>query len=376
MKLNQYKRQVKRTADVTDKKISTDLAAKAASADTEAEVSIMQSAGKALGLVQDYVYQLETKDDTNKLVDINIQAENIVNGFTDPETIITDKETQQEKFNEIKQQISDLYDGLDLTTSKVKQQASIQKSDFIGKITVQNSKQIAEIPIIEENKRYINISSAADNGILVNNPETQIPFQPEYELADDGVSVKVDENFEGIPTGKSALQVQKEYAENGLFKNKVKTQLQSQKAINDFPKTLNGKLIKDALLDNDFNTAEKLLNETNFDTVTASQYNLAIARGKEQVNNEIESIQASNANTFQELLDSENFVGMSIFLEQVSKDGEPIVNRIGSTEYPIINPQFLKGMSSLLEQRKTIEELNYLQKTLQQFLLEKKMIKI
>ena len=69
----------------------------------------------------------------------------------------------------------------------------------------------------------------AENNQIMINPETKQSFEPEYELADDGVSVKVDENFQGVES-KTAAQVQDEYATNELLRlNKITAQYAAQR---------------------------------------------------------------------------------------------------------------------------------------------------
>lgn len=217
--LPQYKQQAQPVADTTARKLPADLTSKAIMA--EAQVGAAMAEGFATVAKVGGQLAFQYRDTHNKAV-LSKQANDDVSRLEEYKnqiSIINDEdklaryrkefELETEKIrNETK---NNIYGG------KAQRQLDALADDFLSKTSILDTDRAFNIEVDNLAAEMFMYRENAENNQIMINPETGQSFEPEYELADDGVSVKVDENFQGVES-KTAAQVQDEYATNELLR--------------------------------------------------------------------------------------------------------------------------------------------------------------
>ena len=229
--LPQYKQQAQPVADTTARKLPADLTSKAIMA--EAQVGAAMAEGFATVAKVGGQLAFQYRDTHNKAVLAKLSNDDAsrLSEYKNQISIINDedelaryrKEFELETEKRRNETKNNIYGG------KAQRQLDVLADDFLSKTSILDTDRAFNIEVDKLAAEMFMYRENAENNQIMINPETGQLFEPEYELADDGVSVKVDENFQGVES-KTAAQVQDEYATNELLRlNKITAQAAAQR---------------------------------------------------------------------------------------------------------------------------------------------------
>jgi len=228
--LPQYKQQAQPVADTTALKRDPNLEAKAILAEGKADAAVLEGFANVAKVGGQLALQYRDTHNKTELSNYSIEQKVMEQAYKDEISIITDEDKlarATEQYNIQVEATRQKYED-NIYGNKAKKQLGALDNDFKSRVNILSTNRGFNIEVDKLANSMFEYRTSAENGIILDNPETGQRFEPVYQTQIDPETKEVvnvlDENGQPI-IERTAAQVQDEYATNELLRlNKITSQ--------------------------------------------------------------------------------------------------------------------------------------------------------
>ena len=228
--LPQYKQQAQPVADTTALKRDPNLEAKAILAEGKADAAVLEGFANVAKVGGQLALQYRDTHNKTELSNYSIEQKVMEQAYKDEISIITDEDKlarATEQYNIQVEATRQKYED-NIYGNKAKKQLGALDNDFKSRMNILSTNRGFNIEVDKLANSMFEYRTSAENGIILDNPETGQRFEPVYQTQIDPETKEVvnvlDENGQPI-IERTAAQVQDEYATNELLRlNKITSQ--------------------------------------------------------------------------------------------------------------------------------------------------------
>lgn len=233
--LPQYKQQAQPVADTTALKRDPNLEAKAILAEGKADAAVLEGFANVAKVGGQLALQYRDTHNKTELSNYSIEQKVMEQAYKDEISIITDEDKlarATEQYNIQVEATRQKYED-NIYGNKAKKQLGALDNDFKSRMNILSTNRGFNIEVDKLANSMFEYRTSAENGIILDNPETGQRFEPVYQTQIDPETKEVvnvlDENGQPI-IERTAAQVQDEYATNELLRlNKITPQSAAQR---------------------------------------------------------------------------------------------------------------------------------------------------
>jgi hypothetical protein len=294
--LPQYKQQVQPVADTTALKRDPNLEAKRIQAEAAADVSKLDTFANVAKVGAQLAFQYRDTHNQAEKANYSIEQQAMLEAYKDEISIINDEDElarAKEKYLTQVESVKNKYID-NIYGNKAKRQIDVLDAEFKGKLDLLDTNRAFTIETDRLANTQFEYRAAAENGILLDNPNTGQKFQPVFKQEVDfksGDFIDVlDESGQPI-IEKTALQVQDEYATNELLRlGKITSQSAADRKIR-FGQNVEYKKLK-LTLETDIENFDKIYDPTKLSTELNIQIKTLKAQYENRLNTKIVNTQS------------------------------------------------------------------------------------
>lgn len=287
--LPQYKQQVKPSAAPAELKRDPNLEAKRIQAEGAADAAKLDTFANVAKVGAQLAFQYRDTHNQSEKANYSIEQQAMLQAYKDEISIINDEDElarAKEKYLTQVESVKNKYID-NIYGNKAKRQIDVLDAEFRGKLDLLDTNRAFTIETDRLANTQFEYRTAAENGILLDNPKTGQKFEPVFrQIEDDTAPFGFVNEIE-----KTALQVQDEYATNELLRlGKITAQSAADRKIR-FGQKVEYKKLK-LTLETDIENFDKIYDPTKLSTELNIQIKTLKAQYENRLNTKIINTQS------------------------------------------------------------------------------------